>query len=46
MFTYYFIIRLIRLHLKIRVPVAVITKLHTKKPILLQKNWFFTYKDN
>lgn len=38
MFTYYFIIRLIRLHLKIRVQVAVITKLHTKKPILFLRD--------
>lgn len=31
MFTFYFIIRLKRLHLKIRVQVAVLTKFYTKK---------------
>lgn len=34
-------IRLIRIHLKMWVQVAVLTELHTKKPIPLHGNWFF-----
>ncbi|OTY95751.1 hypothetical protein BK758_33130 [Bacillus thuringiensis serovar aizawai] len=34
-------VKLIRLHLKMWVQVAVLTELHTKKPIPLHGNWFF-----